>query len=74
MTFSWEYMFTRSLFTTSDILKQQRILNELADLIDRGVLKTTLNTIFNGFSVDNFKKAHKLQESGKTIGKTVIVF
>ncbi|WP_339902071.1 zinc-binding alcohol dehydrogenase family protein [uncultured Cyclobacterium sp.] len=74
VTFSWEYMFTRSLYTTSDILKQQQILNELAGLIDQGLLKTTLNTIFNGFSVDNFKKAHRLQESGKSIGKTVIVF
>jgi NADPH2:quinone reductase len=74
VTFSWEYMFTRSLYTTSDILKQQQILNELAGLIDQGLLKTTLNTIFNGFTVDNFKKAHRLQESGKSIGKTVIVF
>ena len=74
VSFSWEYMFTRSLYTTSDILKQQQILNKLAELIDRGIIKTTLNTIFNGFTVDNFKKAHQLQESGKSIGKTVVVF
>lgn len=74
VTFSWELMYTRSLFNTDDIENQHIILNTLANLLDKGTLKSTLTTTLKGFTVDNLKKAHQMQESGKTIGKTVIVF
>jgi len=74
VSFSWELMYTRSMFTTEDIDTQHQILNEIADLLDNGTLKTTLTTTLEGFTVENLKKAHEMQESGKTIGKTVINF
>ncbi len=74
VSFSFEFMYTRSMFTTDDIERQHEILNEIADLLDNGTLKTTLTTTLEGFTVDNLKKAHQMQESGKTIGKTVIQF
>jgi NADPH2:quinone reductase len=74
VTFSWELMYTRSMFTTNDMEKQHEILNEISKLLDDGTLKTTLTTTLKGFTVDNLKEAHKMQESGKTIGKTVIQF
>jgi len=74
VTFSWELMYTRSMFTTDDMEKQHLILNEIAKLLDAGTLKSTLTTTLEGFTVDNLKEAHKMQESGKTIGKTVIQF
>ena len=74
ISFSWEFMFTRSMYTTDDIAKQHEILNELSELLDSGDLRTTLNTTLKGLTVENLKKAHQMQESGKTIGKTVIEF
>lgn len=74
VTFSWEFMYTRSTFETDDMIEQHNILNKVAALFDNGTLKTTLNKTFNGLSADNLKAAHRLQESGKAIGKTVIVF
>ena len=74
VTFSWELMYTRSMYTTSDIQRQHEILNKLADLLDDGTLQHTLTTTFDGLTVENLKKAHALQESGKSIGKNVIVF
>lgn len=74
VTFSWEFMYTRSMFTTNDMERQHEILNELADLLDAGTIKTTLTTTLEGFTVENLKKAHQMQESGKSIGKTVIQF
>jgi NADPH2:quinone reductase len=74
VTFSWELMYTRSMFATEDIERQHFILNTIADLLDAGTIKTTLTTTLKGFTVDNLKKAHQMQESGKTIGKTVIQF
>ncbi len=74
VSFSWELMYTRSMYETDDMDRQHQILNEIADLLDEGTLKSTLTTTLEGFTVDNLKKAHQMQESGKTIGKTVIQF
>ncbi|WP_343617957.1 zinc-binding alcohol dehydrogenase family protein [Flavobacterium sp.] len=74
VSFSWELMYTRSMFQTEDMIEQHYILNKVADLIDEGVLKTTLNQTLNGFTAANLKSAHELLESGKTIGKIAITF
>ncbi|OED63011.1 NADPH:quinone reductase [Vibrio tasmaniensis ZS-17] len=72
--FIWELMFTRSLFNTEDIQKQQDILFQAANLIDAGRIKTTLTTTINGFSVDTIKDAHQRIESSASIGKTAIKY
>ncbi|MGB3182402.1 MAG: zinc-binding alcohol dehydrogenase family protein [Cyclobacteriaceae bacterium] len=74
VTFSWELMYTRSMHHTDDMDRQHEILNHLSRLLDDGTLQSTLTTTLEGFTVDNLKKAHEMQESGKTIGKTVILF
>jgi NADPH:quinone reductase len=73
-SFSWEFMYTRSMFQTADMIEQHNILNKLADLLDSGVIKSTLNTTLNGLTTENFKEAHRLLESGKIIGKIAITF
>lgn len=73
-SFSWELMYTRSMFQTNDMVEQHNILNHLADLIDNGTIKSTLNSTLVGLTVANFKKAHQLSESGKAIGKIAIKF
>lgn len=72
VSFSWEFMYTRSMYQTEDMIEQHNILNIVADLLDDGILKTTLNTTLNGLTAENLKKAHELLESGKTIGKIAI--
>ncbi len=74
VTLSWEFMYTRSMFQTHDMAVQHEILNRVAELLDDGTLKTTLTTTLQGLSANTLKQAHELQESGKTIGKTVIAF
>nr|WP_294895309.1 zinc-binding alcohol dehydrogenase family protein [uncultured Pedobacter sp.] len=73
-SFSWEFMYTRSMFNTSDMVEQHHILTKIATLMDNGTIKTTVNTELKGFSVENLKEAHRQLESGKTIGKIVIVY
>jgi zinc-binding alcohol dehydrogenase family protein len=68
----WELMFTRALFQTPDMIAQHRLLNEVADLVDAGVLRTTLTQDFGRIDVANLKRAHALVESGRAIGKTVL--
>ncbi|KAF2082276.1 zinc-binding alcohol dehydrogenase family protein [Flavobacterium sharifuzzamanii] len=72
VSFSWELMYTRSMYQTEDMVEQHNILNIVADLLDDGILKTTLNTTLHGLTTENLKKAHELLESGKTIGKIAI--
>ena len=62
------------MFSTNDIERQHFILNKIGELLDSGVIKNTLTTTLKGFTVENLKEAHRLQEAGKSIGKTVIEY
>jgi NADPH2:quinone reductase len=68
----WESMFTRSSFQTADMIAQHNLLNDVADLIDKGVLRTTLDQSFGKINAANLKRAHALLESGKSRGKIVL--
>ena len=68
----WELMFTRSLFTTSDMIEQHRLLKEVARLVDEGILRTTFNDHFGTICAANLKRAHALLESGRARGKIVL--
>lgn len=68
----WEFMFTRPLFETPDMIEQHRLLNEVAELIDAGVLRTTFAESFGRIDASNLKKAHQLIESHKSRGKVVL--
>ena len=68
----WESMFTRSSFQTPDMIAQHHLLGDVADLIDKGVLRTTLDQTFGTINAANLKRAHALLESGKSRGKIVL--
>ena len=68
----WESMFTRSSFQTPDMIGQHALLNDVSDLLDKGVLRTTLDQSFGAINAANLKRAHALLESGKSRGKIVL--
>ena len=68
----WEYMFARSFFATPDILAQHKLLNEVAELIDAGVVRTTIEETLGRINASNLKKAHARIESGRSQGKLVL--
>jgi zinc-binding alcohol dehydrogenase family protein len=68
----WEFMFTRSMFQTHDMHKQHELLNKLSDLIDRGLIKTTLGKHYGVINAENLKRAHAHIESNQAIGKIVL--
>lgn len=74
VSFSWEFMFTRPTFKTPDMDCQKLILNEVAGLIENDTIKPTVTKIIKGLTVENFKEAHQILESGKSIGKIVIEY
>ncbi|MBN9047254.1 MAG: zinc-binding alcohol dehydrogenase family protein [Rhizobiales bacterium] len=68
----WELMFTRSMFETADMAEQGVLLNEVSRLVDDGTIRTTLAENFGTINAANLKRAHRLIESGKAMGKIAL--
>jgi zinc-binding alcohol dehydrogenase family protein len=68
----WEFMFTRSLFETPDMIRQHELLENVAALVDAGVLRSTLGEHYGMINAGNLRRAHMLLESGKARGKIVL--
>ncbi len=72
LSFSWEFMFARPMFQMADMDKQHELLNRISELIDDGVLISTVTANIGKISVETLKDAHAQQESGHVIGKNVL--
>ena len=72
ITVCLEGMFTRSTFQTPDMEAQHALLDEIAGLIEAGLLKTTLTRNLGNIHAANLKLAHKMLEEGHVIGKLVL--
>ncbi len=68
----WEFMFTRSMFETTDIIEQHRLLTRIAALIDEGAVKTTLGEHFGEINARNLRLAHQRIETQRAVGKIVL--
>ena len=72
VAFLQEFMFTRSMYQTVDMIEQHHLLNRVAKLIDNGTIKTTVNKVLSPINAHNLKAAHAEIEAGKVIGKIVL--
>ncbi|MCB0915254.1 MAG: zinc-binding alcohol dehydrogenase family protein [Actinobacteria bacterium] len=68
----WEFMFTRSMFGTDDMVAQHHLLDEVADLVDGGILRSTGATDGGVVNASNLIAAHTLLESGRSVGKLTL--
>lgn len=68
----WEFMFTRSMFETQDIIAQHKLLTEIATLIDQKTITTTLGEHYGAITAENLRKAHAQLETGRAVGKIVL--
>ncbi|WP_459607837.1 zinc-binding alcohol dehydrogenase family protein [Dickeya oryzae] len=68
----WEMVFTRPLFGTPDMIAQHRILDEVAALVDAGVLRSTACRVLHPLDATRLREAHRLVEHGGTTGKVVV--
>jgi zinc-binding alcohol dehydrogenase family protein len=73
ITVSWELMFTRPMFKTDDMIQQHKLLEEVSHLLDSGILRSTLTDTAGPITAANLKAVHASVETGKHIGKTVLV-
>ncbi|MEO3356703.1 zinc-binding alcohol dehydrogenase family protein [Acinetobacter haemolyticus] len=68
----WEFMFTRSMYQTEDMIKQSELLNQVSQLVDDGRIKTTVSQVLSPINAENLITAHQQIESGSTKGKIVL--
>jgi alcohol dehydrogenase len=71
-TVCWELMFTRPRFKTADMIEQHKLLDQVADWLDAGKLRTTLRETLTPINAVNLRRAHAQLESGTTIGKLAL--
>ena len=72
LSLHWEFMYTRSLFQTEDMVEQHRILTRAASLTDAGELRSPLTRRLGPINAANLREAHRLLESGRSIGKLAL--
>ena len=67
-----ELMFTRPLFQTADMEAQHRLLNEVAELVDSGRVRSTMRENYGRIDAANLMRAMAFLKSGRAIGKIVL--
>ncbi len=72
IAFHWEFMFTRPLFQTPDMIAQHEALERIAELADAGSIRTTLTAELSPFSAATLREAHAMVEDGHMTGKVVV--
>lgn len=70
----WEFMYTRSMYQTADMARQGEILNEVAKLVDTGVVESSLSETLHGLSVESITEAHRKVLDGHMRGKVVVQY
>jgi len=70
--FVWEFMFTRPMFKTHDLIAQHHLLNNIAKLLDEGQIISTLTENLGPMDAETIKKAHQQLLRGTTIGKLAL--
>lgn len=72
ITFSYELMYTRSIFKQDDWIKQHQYLTELKNQVEQENIKTTLMHHYDTLNAENLNKAYKQLMTEHTIGKIVL--
>ncbi|GAA3635097.1 zinc-binding alcohol dehydrogenase family protein [Microbacterium awajiense] len=72
LSWHWEFMFARSMHRSADMIEQHRILSEVAELVDEGRVRSTATQRFSPIDPVQLRRAHRVVESGRAIGKVVV--
>ena len=68
----WEFMFTRAMHKTPDMIKQHQLLNWVAGEVDGGRIRSTLSKVISPVTAANLREAHRMVEAGSMRGKVVL--
>jgi NADPH:quinone reductase len=65
-------MFARAMHQTPDMIEQHKLLTYVAQEIDAGRIRTTLDKVLSPINAANIRAAHALIETGTAKGKIVV--
>ncbi len=71
-TFVWEFMFTRSMYQTDDMIQQHYLLTRIAEWVDSQQIQSTQTETLSPINANNLRIAHAKIETGQMIGKLVL--
>ncbi len=71
-TFSSEFMFTRSLYQTDDMVEQRKLLTQVARWVDSGMIQPILAESLSPINTATSRTPHARIESERMIGKFVL--
>ncbi|WP_240747277.1 zinc-binding alcohol dehydrogenase family protein [Microbacterium sp. K24] len=71
VTWHWELMFTRPVTDPADDY-QHELLEQVAELVDSGVIRTTMTEHLTPLDAATLRRAHEIVEASQTIGKVVV--
>ena len=72
VTFAWEFMFTRPMYQTEDMMEQHQLLTQVACWVDAGMIQSTLTETLSPINAAHLRTAHAKLEAGHMIGKLVL--
>ncbi len=72
LSFSWEFMFARSMFQADDMEAQAKLLNLVSEMVEAGDLISTVTKNMGPMTADSLREALSHQSGGAAIGKTVL--
>ncbi|MFM1887362.1 MAG: hypothetical protein RL026_2519 [Pseudomonadota bacterium] len=72
LRYAHEFMFTRGMFRTPDMIEQHRLLDAAAALVDEGALRSTRSETLGRINAANLREAHRRLETTHTTGKLVL--
>lgn len=72
LSLHWEFMFARSMHQAADMDVQAALLDRVAAMVDADVLRHTMTQNLGALTAQSLIDAHRAQESGRAIGKTVL--
>lgn len=72
LSLHWEFMFTKSMFQTDDMIGQHNLLAEVSSMLDKGTLRATGTKHMGAITVENLIAAMEFQATDEAVGKTVL--
>lgn len=72
LSFHWELMFTRPLAGGDAQLSQHRLLERVTELVEAGKVRSTATAMLHPINAEQLREAHRLVETGRTVGKVVV--
>ena len=67
-----EFMFARSMHQAADMNAQHELLEQVANLVDEGHIRTTAGKHLGAINAENLRFAHAELETGQAVGKIVL--